>query len=39
MDPGFTHVGAAEIAAVALALVIVADWAAQRYGGARRRSR
>ncbi len=35
MDPGFSHVGARELLAVLMAVVIIADWAAVRYGRSR----
>lgn len=36
MEPGFLHVGWRELLAVALATVIIVDWAAIRYLSARR---
>lgn len=41
MEPGFLHLGPRELAAVWLAVVIIVDWAATRYGaprGGRRRA-
>jgi len=31
MEPGFTHLGTREWAAVALAVAIIVDWAVHRY--------
>lgn len=39
MEPGFLHVGWRELLAVALATVIIVDWAAIRYLSARRGQR